>query len=90
MDTNKSFDGHAKRVEINLSVGYGSVVVDGIDLSRFIKDLSVYCAPGELPTVNITIPAIVLEMYAEAREVIGEFVDKEELEQLRKFGNEPS
>lgn len=82
-----AFNGHAKRVEINLSAGGGSVVVDGVDLSRFVRDVEIDCILGELPVVNLTIPAIVLEAYAEAERVIGEFVDVGDLKEFREFGN---
>jgi len=88
MDTNKDvFNGLARRVEVNLTAGGGSIVVDGVDLSRFVRDVRIDCPLGEIPSVKLTIPAIVLEAYADAEQVIGEFVDAEDLKEFREFGN---
>lgn len=74
-----------RRVHIDLSSGFGQVIVDGIDLSPYVSGIKVsYQVDGDLPVVHLDIPALVLTIDG-AADVLAKFVDIEELERLREF-----
>jgi hypothetical protein len=86
MSEDKVIDERPKRhVHIDLTLGWGEVTVDGIDLSRYVSGIRVnYHVDSGLPVVSLDIPALVLTIDG-AADVLAGFVDIETLKQLREF-----
>lgn len=82
---NESSERLERRVHIDLTVGFGEVTVDGIDLSQYVSGIRVaYHVDSGLPVVSLDIPAVVLTIDG-AADVLARFVDADELERLREF-----
>lgn len=84
-ETEETSERLKRHVHIDLTAGFGEVVIDGIDLSQYVSGFRVnYHADSGLPVVSLDIPALVLTIDG-AADVLAGFVDIETLKQLKEF-----